>query len=554
MVLVMRYDKVLCRKLSVVVASLVLIASSVVAGSGGSVAEGATTRVALGSGVGTAQALAQPNCDKTTRRIKVQYYATAPCVKGWSASSSNGGATAQGVTASEIHVVVLVGDQAKDLAPTNGGIKDYALGTNGLETNAVNDSNAIYARFFQTWGRKVVFDFQKATGTDEAAQRADAIVALGQKPFAILCMACQVAGAGGGATFSAAVAGAGVPANPTPATPQQMQAPSEQFLAEFLAKSLDGKPAKYAGDTALTTHKRKFGVLYDTSPAGLDISVFKKAFTKYGGKASDLDIVPFTVPNDPTQVANAAQEQAPTLVAKLQSDGDTTVVPFTNPTAMTVALTKAATSQNYFPEWAVGPGQDLDFYARSYDPKQWAHAFGNIWYPPWIDDLSDPLLSLFQWYWGKNQGTYSPGADALLRTLYNGIMVAGPKLTAATYDAALNAFPPAGGAYNNMVASLEVNLAQPRGLAPRWATGLGFWSPTTQGPSQIINIPGTGKYLYLDGAKRYLPGNFPKGDPGFFTTTGAIATFPTLPTSDHSPTYPCTNCPSTGSNQTPSHA
>ena len=50
------------------------------------------------------------------------------------------------------------------------------------------------------------------------------------------------------------------------------------------------------------------------------------------------------------------------------------------------------------------------------------------------------------------------------------------------------AFPPVGGAYSDMVVSLEVSYAEPRGLAPRWATSLGFWSPTTSGPSQIINI------------------------------------------------------------------
>jgi hypothetical protein len=366
-------------------------------------------------------------------------------------------------------------------------------------------------------------------------------------------MACQVAGSGGGTVFTAAVAGAGVPANPTLATAKEMQAPSEQYLAEFAAKALDGKPAKYAGDDTLKTKQRKFGVLYDDSPAGPDIGVFQKTFTKYGGKASSLVLIPFSVPADPTQVSPMAQQQAPTIAAKLKSENVTTVVPFMNPTAAMVALTSAATSQSYFPEWLVGPGQDLDFYSRSYDKTQWAHAFGIVWYPPWVDDQSDPLLAHFQWFWGKTQGTYSPGADALLRTLYNGIHIAGPNLNAKTFDAALNAFPPVGGAYSGMVASLEVSFAQPRGLAPRWGAALGFWSPTTSGPSQIINITGAGKFLYLDGAKRYLPGGFPKGDLPFFETAGTIATFPTLPASDRSPTYPCTGCPSSGGSLAPSH-
>ena len=58
--------------------------------------------------------------------------------------------------------------------------------------------------------------------------------------------------------------------------------------------------------------------------------------------------------------------------------------------------------------------------------------------------------------------------------------------------------------------------------------------------------------MYLDGAKRYLPEQFPKGSQSFFETEGAIATFPTLPASDQSPTYPCNGCPSSGGSQTPS--
>lgn len=538
-----------------IVASIGLLAAIVVPSALDHSAATAASKSQLGSGIGTTAALSQPNCDEKTERIKVQYYGTAPCVKAWQKGANNGGATAQGVTKDEIRVVVLIGDEERDLAPSNGGIRDYAIGANGIETNAIIDHNAIYAKYFQTWGRTVTFDFLRATGTDETAQRADALAALDKRPFAILCMACQVAGSGGGTVFSAAVAGRGVPANPLPPTPEESAAPSLRYAAEFAAKSLAGKKAEHAGDEALKTEPRKFGVLYDDSPAGPDIADFSTTFEKYGGKESDVVLIPFTVPTDPTQVSNAAQEMAPTLATKLKSEGVTTVVPFLAPTTAMISLTKAATSQQYFPEWLAGPFHDLDFYARSYDQEQWAHAFGNVWFPPWVEDRSDPILGQFQWFWGDDQGTYSPGADSLLRTLYTAIHIAGPNLNAKTYDAALSAFPPVGGAYSDMVVALEVNYAEPRGLAPRWATALGFWSPTTTGPSQIINLQGTGKWLYLDEGKRYLPGKFPKGDLPFFETQGAIATFPTLPASDQPSTkYPCNGCPSTGGSLTPSRA
>ena len=37
------------------------------------------------------------------------------------------------------------------------------------------------------------------------------------------------------------------------------------------------------------------------------------------------------------------------------------------------------------------------------DQDQWAHAFGNVWFPPWVDDQSDPILGQFQWFWGKTR-------------------------------------------------------------------------------------------------------------------------------------------------------
>ena len=275
-------------------------------------------------------------------------------------------ATAQGVTKGEIKVVVLIGDEEKDLAPGDGGIKNYSTRANGTETNAINDHNANYVKFFQTWGRKVVFEFQHR----ERHRRGDPARGCPRRarPAAVrdLGMACQVVRRGRRPVFSAAVSGRGVPANPPPPTPEASAAPSLRLTAEFAAKSLAGKPAQYPGDSALKTEQRKFGVLYDDSPAGPDISDFTKTFEKYGGKKSDLVVIPFTVPTDPTQVSNAAQEMAPTLATKLKSEGVTTVVPFTAPTTATSSRsTKAATSQQYFPEWLPGPFHDLDFYARA---------------------------------------------------------------------------------------------------------------------------------------------------------------------------------------------
>ena len=130
---------------------------------------------AAGPGIESKAALSAPNCDPETQRIEVQWYAAPPCVRPFEEGDENGGATAQGVTADSIDVVVLVPPADKDRSSTNGGIKDYATGENGLSTDAVVDENAIAAQFWETWGRTVEYEFVQATGTDEAAQRADAV-------------------------------------------------------------------------------------------------------------------------------------------------------------------------------------------------------------------------------------------------------------------------------------------------------------------------------------------------------------------------------------------
>ena len=144
---------------------------------------------------------------------------------------------------------------------------------------------------------------------------------------------------------------------------------------------------------------------------------------------------PIRRPTDPAAQSAAYQEQAPPLIAKLKQAGVTTVVNFAGAgltASATGSFTKQATSQDWFPEWLVSgvPYNDLDFFARSLDQEQWAHAFGQVWFTPYVaGGASDALTALFQWYWGKTQGTHSPGIFSNVYTLYNGVMTAGPKLT-----------------------------------------------------------------------------------------------------------------------------
>ena len=198
-----------------------------------------------------------------------------------------------------------------------------------------------------------------------------------------------------------------------------------------------GGKAQFGGD-AVKDKKRVFGVIYQGGSDGMDLGVFTKAFAKYGGKIAPGAAVSYTSPTDTAAQSAAYQEQAPPLIAKLKQAGVTTVVNFAGAgltASATGSFTKQATSQDWFPEWLVSgvPYNDLDFFARSLDQQQWAHAFGEVWFTPYVaGGASDALTALFQWYWGKTQGTHSPGIFSNVYTLYNGVMTGRAQAHAAS--------------------------------------------------------------------------------------------------------------------------
>jgi hypothetical protein len=108
-------------------------------------------------------------------------------------------------------------------------------------------------------------------------------------------------------------------------------------------------------------------------------------------------------------VANAGSsgdvaEQLPTLITKLKSAGVTTLVMFSNNTASATA-SKAMSNQDWFPEVVVTsyPYDDLDILAQSFDQEVWSHAFGLVWFLPYVNGQTDVLSQAFQWYWHRSR-------------------------------------------------------------------------------------------------------------------------------------------------------
>jgi hypothetical protein len=528
-----------------------------------------------GVGIGSKEALAQQTCDPTSKRTNYYAQGTGPlCVNPWPEGKDNGGATAPGVTKDSVKVVVYYGNDAMEAAERAAGGRlpiDQTTGQPGTWPDNFRDfdelvqyANKTYGTY-QTWGRKPVYEFVEASGPDEAAQRADAVKVVAMKPFIVIDASNQNKGA---PVFEAEMANAKIIVNGAAASALtteeiQKQAPyrwatqadttaSVYLVANFVSNALSGKKAQWAGDAALKSKKRVFGLV---TPEGVvDVDLFNSLMKKYGG-SKPVEAVTY----DPNSDATQLDEVAKTLIAKLQQKGVTSVILFASNTA-SKSLTTAATANDFNPEWVVTGYQfsDFDGFARTYDQQQFAHAFGvGVLTPqPIPDPNAPPPLGAFEWYWGKSKGTNAATTVGWMSFIYGAMQYAGPKLTAANVQKGLFSVPAAGGASNGTV-SFQSGYGRTVGLPYDEYLGLGtdvemiWWNPDlqTDGTNAVANFPGKGRFMYLNDGKRFSFGGFPKSEPKFFDESASIYQYPpgqAYATGQVPQTMPCTGCPSQG--------
>jgi hypothetical protein len=555
------------------VGSIVVAAVSATAVSATAVAAAGTAGPTVkAAGVGTQAALSSPSCETSTGLTKMNFTARPQCVRPFRSGEDNGGATAPGITKSAVEVVVLVptAEQQEEGAKQPGATPpiNQATGAVGSVEDGFRDFFEVYEHWIETWGRKVELTFVRATGADETAQRADALRISEMRPFAVIDAGGTY---GGGAVFDSVLARdrvivitAGGDASRGSNDDAIKQAPyrwgSQDTgifainAGEFVAKSLAGKKAQWAGDDAFTAKTRKLAVLYPTGSGEVDVSKFEDAFEKYGGTGS-LAKVSYDLGDDPSKIADEAQRQAPQLTVKVKDSGATSVVLFTDITNMTPAIMKAASSQEYFPEWIItGLGfQDIDLVARLLWPAdQTAHVLGIGTSPPYAADGSSAngLETFFQTYWGDDVGTYSPGAVGIGFLLYSGIQLAGPKLTPQTFRQGVFSMPAAGGAIDGQISNFMTGYGRSAGVPYDQYQTIGidysmkWFDPEAVGVSNLVpGPPGPGKFVFLNGAKRYSAGTWPKGDQPFFDRSASLVQLESPPASDAPPTFPCEGCP-----------
>ncbi len=487
-------------------------------------------------------------CDTSTGRAAYPSFFAPECYAPF--TGDNGGATAPGVTGDSIKVIYYQ-------TPETDPVIDFI--TREIQVDDTNEQNAetlrgfneFYSKYFETYGRKIDLQFFTGTGpsNDAVAARADAVTIANMEPFAVLggpllvndfadelaarkvlCISCTPAQSAEWyeqrAPYVWGVANSG----------EQSQTHS----AEFVTKQLAGKPAQFAGDPALQSQERKFGLIYLSTSEESEQTI--RAFEQELAN-ENIDIAVSLSYASPVDL----QTSAPQYIAQMKEAGVTTVM-FSGDPIAPQPLTRTATEQQYRPEWYLTSTvlADTTAFARTYDQEQWSHAFGVTTLAARVDPQISGTLFLWDWYFGTPSPTVTGGATTVpnLNLLYAVLQGMGPTVTVENFRAALFAADPTQRAISQPSLSYgEKGIwPYPDYLGIDDATIL-WWDPTASGPDEIQRND-TGMYRYVDGGRRFLPGGWPEGDPKLFVSEGAVDLYREPPPGEAPPNYPS---PSRGS-------
>ena len=488
-------------------------------------------------------------CDTSTGQVAIPTNYPNDCFANQPAQTDP---NAKGVTNDAITVVVYI-------APDQDPVLDFITAAihnedTGDQVQATYQGyNALYQAMYQTYGRKVQLKFLRASGqsTDAVAARADAVKASEELgAFAVwggpaltrawtdelnargvVCLGCF---------------GVDTPQPDVYAILASADQSNTQ-LTEYVTKRLANKPAKFAGDPALQTQNRVFGHLFITTTGGTEQQNADKLRDQMSAAGVKLDPrIPYTL--DPARL----QEQAGSVISQFKQAGVTSIIFQGDPVAP-AAFTQEATRQNYFPEWIIGPTAlvDTTAFGRTYDQKQWAHAFGISALTARIDPQVSDAFKLYKWFNGTTPAAIDTAGVLWPQPalFYAALQAAGPKLNADTFRTGLFSLTGATGKVTTQTITYGQHGYWPNGSQSETCktppcddyNGIDdyteiWWDPTGTGPDEIRK-DGTGIYQYSEGGKRFLPGQWTP-DTHAFDKNGAVAIYNTPPPGEGAKNYP----------------
>ena len=499
---------------------------------GGSAAAG---RIATGgSGSAKVEVGKGPNCRADGRMKSLTLYAP-PCV---SFSGDNGGATGKGVTKDKILVIryVLPIDPATRAILVNARLSDQ----DATIKRAYEALRRYGNNHAQTYGREVVYQDYIATGNDTNAEamKADAVkIANDLKAFAVLegnpaatiptSFAREVAARGVVCICTTSLTSRFYQENPPyifSSLPTSTQYGTH--MAEYIAKKLNGKPAKFAGDDVnpaqgYTRTPRKFGLIYIEGNEGTPDEELRRNRDDFVAELAKRGIrltAEFAYIYDPGR----NQQDVTNMILQMKQAGVTTVIPMVDP-LYPILITQEATRQQYYPEWLIlGFGlSDTTAAGRLYDQLQWNNAFGIS--PLWVTWATVARSAAFRAFHHGMPGM-RPGDEGVLIAIYaayntwlfTGIHMAGPNLNADSFAKGMFSYPATGGDVIHPLVRFT------RDSPTAIDDFIEIWFDTTaEGPDER-GERGRGMMMKSDGGKRYQAGEWPAGDTKAFNPAGAI--------------------------------
>jgi hypothetical protein len=489
-----------------------------------------------------------PTCDTELGRIMLKSVYAPPCVEPF--EGDNGGATSLGVTADTITVVYYRADPALD--PLTAATIENA----GADVNPESAAETVrafadlYNQLFETYGRTVEVEVYTGTGAgdDVAAAQADAIAIAEKEPFAVIGGPNQAYN-----VFGAELASRGIICGPTCAiaSPESVIEDNQPFLwgagptpdqsaalaSEAIGNLAGPGPAELAGDEAMRTQDRKYALLHYDNADGDFAEVFQAYQDELAANGIELSAdIEFTLD------LPRAQENARTNITQLREAGITTVI-YTGDPLTPASLTEEATAQGYFPEWILASSvlMDTTIFARLTDQQQWQNGFGVSTVSARGERSTDGAFQIWDWaYGGSPPNNTANVLEPPLRTIFNGIHLAGPELTPETFRDGLYRYPISGGGPTEAQVSRGDHGVWPdRDWGGSDDITLIWWDPTATGQDETGN-EGTGMYRYANGGQRYTIGDLPTSmeEAGLFDLESSVTVYDEVPESDRPPDYP----------------
>jgi hypothetical protein len=434
-----------------------------------------------------------------------------PCVNKW-AGGANGGATATGVTAKSVTVVMYRNAE-------NAAV-DAILRSTGTYISPQAEAHMLQVvqdyvnSHYQLYGRTIKFIWTQGScdpaPPDDKCFRADADSLVAKyHPFAVLWDNDT-----NEAAFMDELARKGVVSwggwgftdtfndNLRPYHYDLFMGGDTQAVitGEWWCKRMAHQKAQYAGDATLRTKTRKVGVIYadtaETTPAAHHLeSIINQCAP---GSVSDQ---PYS--SDTTTAASQATADA----TKQKNAGLTSLLWFSDVIAPAYG-TKAEAAQRYHPEEVIaGSGLlDYDALAQTYDATEWKNAFGpsDLAQNTSVNDQDAGRI------WRAQHQPGSPDPNANLLTTYalsvaGGIQFAGPQLTPLTFEYGVLTCP----AYDAWSTWHDPRLEYVK-YGRNDYTGISdirevFYDPNRVSPTDNRS----GAYVAVNGGRRYLPGTIP---------------------------------------------